>query len=348
MAPPVAANPLKVAPQAHPLKLHSGNNSGVIHASSASFLQLNKSTTTSNCPSSPNHGSGRSAALKVGTQAVGPLPPPATPQVQLREELHGELVADPYRWLELPFSQEQAVMPYQERQIEIWVSAQSDRFVQAIKQRPDLLNYVQSRFYDLSDRPRSRWPQEAPELGQVQWRRESAADPWRLHLLGKDQDPNQLDLFAEGDVLIDERVLGETLHLPKGAFVDDTAFSPDGRHVAISISEYNGDDRRKIAIMDVATRKFEDNLLVGVKSTSLFWLDNNRLLYGVVDMSAEDLRKNAPDVFHFNQVHELGKPQSEDFPLFKRRRSPGNVKTYGLRESIMRAVRTSSVRPATD
>ena len=266
-----------------------------------------------------------------------PAPIPNTPRVQIRERIHGRLVADPYRWLENPYAQEQRVLPTQEHTIKVWTDAQTARTQHYVNQRKDILTYLQNRYYELDDRPMARSPVPVPNLGTVQWRRENAADTWKLYVRNEKVDeqkktagniPGQRDLFPDfnpgpekiqGKVLVDELAMAAKLGLAPSSFVDDYSFSPDAKYLALAYGEYHGDDRRKIAIIDVSTGEpVEENVLTHVKWSGLTWLDEERLIYGKVQMTDDELAKNAPDEIHQQMLHTVGEPQSEDIGLFSK------------------------------
>ena len=114
-------------------------------------------------------------AQRMALDGIKPAPIPETPRVQIREKLHGHLVADPHRWLEHPFEQSQRVIPHQEHKIRSWIDAQNARTSQFIGQDKELQNYLQARYYEMQDRPMMRRPRSVANLGTIQWRRDSAA-----------------------------------------------------------------------------------------------------------------------------------------------------------------------------
>lgn len=271
--------------------------------------------------STANRSSGGLQQLQRWAGPAQPAPIPDTPKVHLVERKHGHLVADPYRWLELPATQSQAVLPHQAHKIQTWVDAQNARTEHFLGQHKALLKSLRDRYYELSARPSVGRPQRVNNLGTIQWRQEKGGEPRKLYLDRSDTKWSDGAKVA-GEILFDERALAAQLGLPPSSFVASTEVSPNGAYVAVSFGEYHGDDRRKIAIVDTTSKQPVGELLSGAKWGQLMWLDDTRLVYGKVHLSERELAMNAPDADHRQMVHEVGTRQSQDVELFAADREP--------------------------
>jgi prolyl oligopeptidase len=155
-------------------------------------------------------------------------PYPAARREDVSDDYHGTPVADPYRWLEEPASEE----------TQAWVAAQNARTRALIDARPDL--------GAISERLSAIW--NYPKLG-VPYRRGG-----RTFFSHNDGLRNQATLFvqdgpdAEPRVLLDPNTLSED----GTAALTSESVSRDGRLLAYGIS-HGGSDWQTLRVRDVAT-----------------------------------------------------------------------------------------------
>lgn len=88
------------------------------------------------------------------------------------------------------------------------------------------------------------------------------------------------------------------------------SFSEDGHTLAYSISE-GGSDWRKVIIMDVASKKITEDVLVDIKFSGISWYKNEGFYYSSYD-KPEGSELSAKTDQHKVYYHKLTTPQKED------------------------------------
>lgn len=115
------------------------------------------------------------------------------------------------------------------------------------------------------------------------------------------------------------------------ASLGELDFSKDGSILAYSISE-GGSDWRKVAIMNVQTKKIIEDTLVDVKFSGLSWRGNEGFYYSSYD-KPKGSQLSAKTDQHKLYFHKLGTAQKEDPVIFgadqKRRYVRGKVTEDG-------------------
>jgi prolyl oligopeptidase len=92
------------------------------------------------------------------------------------------------------------------------------------------------------------------------------------------------------------------------------SFSKDGKTAAYSISE-GGSDWRKIIVIDVATKKIQEDTLVDVKFSGVSWKGNEGFYYSSYD-KPKGSELSAKTDQHKLYYHKLGTSQKEDPVIF--------------------------------
>ncbi|MCU0621901.1 MAG: prolyl oligopeptidase family serine peptidase [Gemmatimonadales bacterium] len=192
------------------------------------------------------------AWLLVGLALVGPsaaaqqVEYPATAKVDQRDDYHGTLVADPYRWLEHDTSAAVAE----------WVRAQNAvtmRYLEAIPYRAAL----QRRLTELLDFPRWTVPQQRAKWLLV--RRNTGL---------QEQSALWLQRGNRGDarLLLDPNTLS-----PDGTTrIGSTSFSRDGRYLGYAVSKA-GSDWSELRVLETATGRTLPDRIEWVKFSSAAW-----------------------------------------------------------------------------
>ncbi len=228
-----------------------------------------------------------------------PSPPsPAARRADVVDRIHGTEVADPYRWLEDPDSDETRG----------WVTGQNARTTAWLDRVPTRAE-IRARLAELWDHPRHGPP----------WRRGGTWFQTRNDGL---QDQDVLwTMAAPGDrgrVLIDPNPLSEdgTVALTR------THVSDDGRYVAYGLSEA-GSDWVTWRVREVATGEDLDDVVRWSKFTSAAWLpDASGFLYGAYDPPDADEEHVSANRDMRLQLHRLGTDQDADEVVLARPDEP--------------------------
>ncbi|MFH1754223.1 MAG: hypothetical protein ABIA59_00840, partial [Candidatus Latescibacterota bacterium] len=215
---------------------------------------------------------------------------PSARKADVVEDYHGTQVADPYRWLEDPESEETVS----------WVTAQNEAFSNYVD-TPER-KMLEERLTKLWNYPKYSLPYKKGE---------------RYFFSKNDGLQNQsvfymqTTLDAQPAVVLDPNTLSEdgTVSLRSQALTED------GKIYAYGLSS-SGSDWEDIHIKEVDSGKSYDDLLKWTKFTSIAWKHDNSGFYYNRFPDPSTL----PDEDHtkYNQVywHKLGTPQSEDAHVY--------------------------------
>ncbi|SHH17266.1 prolyl oligopeptidase family serine peptidase [Ferrimonas marina] len=239
---------------------------------------------------------GAASIALIGCQSTSistPPPPPASKVVPLVEQIHGEAVSDPYRYLEqLDSSETQA-----------WVAAQQaygDNYLAQIPNR----EVVTERITEL-------------------WNYERVSAPFqrgdRTFYYANDGLQSQSVLYVEEEgqaarVLLDPNTLSEdgTVAL-SGAVV-----SPDGNWLAYGTSQ-SGSDWQQWQFLNVANGALLPERLEWVKFSRAEWAeDSSGVWYARYDEPTGENKMEAVNYYHKLYFHQLDTPQSKDTLVYER------------------------------
>lgn len=217
---------------------------------------------------------------------------PAARQDDLVEELHGEAVPDPYRWLEDPDSPDTAE----------WVAAENEL-------TQSYLATIPSRS-EIHDRLAALW--NFSRTG-VPWQR---GDQW--FVTRNDGLQNQPVLYVGDEPAAANRALLDPNALsPDGTLsLNGVSVSDDGTLLAYASSD-SGSDWQTWHVREVATGEDRPDELRWGKFTGAAWrADGTGFYYGAMRPPAAgaELREEsrAPEI----RFHQLGTPQGEDEVVF--------------------------------
>ena len=234
-----------------------------------------------------------------------PLNYPNTRKADQTDNYHGIEVADPYRWLEDPNSEETAA----------WVKAQNKVTFGYLNQLPgrDRLN---ARLTEL-------WNYERYGLPFKQGDRNSD-QPVRYFYSKNDGLQNQSVLYtlpsldAEPTVLLDPNTLSEDGTVA----LSGIAISENAQYLAYGLSTA-GSDWMEWKVRDIATGEDTDDHVQWVKFSGASWThDHKGFFYSRYDEPKPDTQLEDVNRYQKLYYHTLGTPQSEDELIYERPDQP--------------------------
>lgn len=223
-----------------------------------------------------------------------PLNYPKSPKADQVDDYHGTLVADPYRWLEDPDSEE----------TKAWVEAQN-----------------QVTFGYLSEIPtRETLKQRITKL----WNYEKYSTPFkkgdRYFYFKNDGLQNQSVLYtltsldAEPTLLLDPNTLSEDGTVA----LSGLAISKDGKLLAYGLSR-SGSDWQEWQVREVETGLDLSDQIKWVKFSGASWThDHQGFFYSRFDEPNEATKLEDLNYYQKLYYHKLGTPQSEDSLIYER------------------------------
>ncbi|NET85559.1 MAG: S9 family peptidase [Moorea sp. SIO1F2] len=223
-----------------------------------------------------------------------PLNYPKSRKSDQVDDYHGTLVADPYRWLEDPDSEE----------TKAWVEAQN-----------------QVTFGYLSEIPtRETLKQRITKL----WNYEKYSTPFkkgdRYFYFKNDGLQNQSVLYtltsldAEPTLLLDPNTLSEDGTVA----LSGLAISKDGKLLAYGLSR-SGSDWQEWQVREVETGLDLSDQIKWVKFSGASWThDNQGFFYSRFDEPNEATKLEDLNYYQKLYYHKLGTPQSEDILIYER------------------------------
>lgn len=223
-----------------------------------------------------------------------PFQYPQTRHCDQTDTYHGTSVADPYRWLEDPNSDE----------TKAWVEAQNEVTFGYLRQLP-AVEPLTKRLTEL-------------------WNYERYSVPFkrggRYFYYKNDGLQNQAVLYtqpsleAEPVVLLDPNTLSEDGTIALGSIT----VSEDGQYLAYSLSS-SGSDWLEWKVRDIATGEDTADYLKWSKFSGAAWShDNQGFFYSRYDEPSADSQFEEVNYFQKLFYHRLGTPQSEDTLIYER------------------------------
>lgn len=204
-----------------------------------------------------------------------------------RDTYHGTVVADPYRWLEDPDSEE----------TKHFVDAQNDLttpHLHGLAHRDGLL----ARMTELWDTPRTDPP--TVRQGVAIWtHNDGLADQPTFYISRDDGEP---EVLLDPNALSDDGAVAVVL----------SSLSPDGAHFAYALSEA-GSDRQRLYIRDTATGDDLADTLEHLRFTSVAWFRDG---FFYTRWPETEPGSTAPVTDPSVHYHRIGDPQSADPLIF--------------------------------
>ena len=223
-----------------------------------------------------------------------PLIYPTTQTVDQTDDYHGKTVADPYRWLEDPDSEE----------TKAWVEAQNQVTFGYLEEIP-ARETIKQRLTQLWDYEKFGIPFKEGD---------------RYFYFKNDGLQNQSVLYtltsldAEPRVLLDPNQLSEDGTIALGGL----AISENGKLMAYGLST-SGSDWQEWKIRDVETGEDLPDHLKWIKFSGASWShDHQGFFYSRYDEPNEATKLEDVNYFQKLFYHQVGKPQSEDVLIYHR------------------------------
>lgn len=236
----------------------------------------------------------------VVAAAIGQIRYPETTRVDQRDEIHGVVVADPYRWLEddVRVSEKTAA----------WVKSQNDVTFSWLSEIPER-EKITATLRRLYDYPRVSVPVSAGEL----------------------------KMFVKNDGLQNQSVLYAGKSYPDGAeiLIDPNTWSKDGT-IALSAQRISksgkwlvygvaeaGSDWQTYRVLDVDSKKPLADEVRWVKFSGIaFAPDESGFFYSRFDRPEEGSKFQGANLGHKVWFHRIGTSQDDDVLVFFRPENP--------------------------
>ncbi|WP_227500022.1 prolyl oligopeptidase family protein [Synechococcus sp. PCC 7335] len=230
---------------------------------------------------------------------------PTTRQVSQTDTYHGITVADPYRWLEDPNTEETAQ----------WIEAQN-------KVTFDYLNQLPGRDH-LGDRLTELWNYERYGIPFKKGNSDNA-NHLRYFYFKNNGLQNQSVLYtlptleAEPTILLDPNTLSEDGTVA----LSGISISENAQYIAYGLSTA-GSDWMEWHVRDIATGKDTEDLIKWVKFSGAAWThDHQGFFYSRYDEPKEETKLEDVNRFQKLYYHRLGSNQSEDTLVYERKDQP--------------------------
>lgn len=245
-------------------------------------------------------------ALGTGTAAAQQLRYPETRKVDVVDDYHGTLVADPYRWLEDTNAEETRA----------WIDAQN-RVTAAYLSEIPYRAAIRERLTRLWDYPKYGTPFK--EGGQYFFFKNDGLQNQSVLYV-------QPSLDAEPRILLDPNTFSED-----GTVALSTlAVSPDARYLGYGISS-GGSDWQEFRVRDIASGADLEDHIRWVKFSGLSWTKDGRgFFYSRYPEPTEGdalLAANRDQKLYY---HVVGTPQSTDVLVYERPDQP----EWGINASV--------------
>jgi prolyl oligopeptidase len=209
------------------------------------------------------------------------------------DDYHGTVVADPYRWLEDPDSEETAV----------FVAAQNaltDSYIGGLPGRAEL----RDRMTELWDNARTSAPTVRSGVA-VYAHNDGLQDQPIYYITRRGSEP---EVFLDPNTLAEDGAVAVIV----------TALSPDGRHLAYTVAEA-GSDRQKLSVRSTETGEDLSDQLHHLRFTTVAWWGDGFFYTRWPETDPGSTEPVRDPSVHY---HRLGDPQSADVLVFHNAQDP--------------------------
>ncbi len=227
------------------------------------------------------------------------MPYPETAKVDVTDNYHGTVVADPYRWLEDDNSAETAA----------WVAAENEVTFDYLSQIP----YRQA----VNDRLTALWNYEKigipSKVGDkyFYFRNDGLQNQSVLYVMDSIDDP-QPRVFLDPNTFSTDGTVA----------MDNISFSKDGKYMAYSTAE-SGSDWVVLHIIETETGRILDDEIHWLKFSGAQWAaDSQGFYYSRYDEPVKGSELSGQNQFQKVYYHKIGTAQSEDKLVYEDKESP--------------------------
>ncbi len=219
---------------------------------------------------------------------------PTTRKINQIDDYHGTLVADPYRWLENPDSEE----------TKAWVEAQN-KVTFSYLQQISVREKIKQRLTKLWDYEKYSIPFKEGD---------------RYFYFKNDGLQNQSVLYTLKTLEDKPKVLLDPNKLSEDGTValSGIAISEDGQFLAYGLS-FSGSDWQEWKVKNIETGKDLEDHLKWIKFSGAAWThDGKGFFYSRYDEPNQKTKLEEVNYYQKLFYHQLGKPQSEDVLIYAR------------------------------
>jgi len=220
---------------------------------------------------------------------------PETKKVDVTDDYHGTIIADPYRWLEDDKSEETAA----------WVEAQNKVTFEYLEQIP-FREDIKNRLTQIWDYPKY----------SVTFKKGD-----RYFYFKNDGMQNQSVLYVQESLEDTARVLLDPNLLSEDGTVALSGYdvSRDGKYLAYGISR-GGSDWNEIYILEIESGKNLDDHLMWIKFSGIAWHEDGFYYSRYDEPTGSEL--SGKNEYHKVFYHKTGTPQTEDILIYENKEFP--------------------------
>ncbi len=226
--------------------------------------------------------------LKLATIGAMAFTYPPVRRATDSDDYHGRLVADPYRWLEDPESDETRA----------FVAAQNAITEPYLEQLPGR-RALRDRMSELWDSERTDPP--SVRGGVAIWTHNDGLQDQSVYFIRR--PGGEPEVFLDPNTLADDGAVAIVL----------SSLSPDGRHLAYTISEA-GSDRQQLLIRSTETGEDLDDHLDHLRFTAVAWFGDG---FFYTRWPETDPASTAPVRDPSIHYHRIGDDQADDVLVFR-------------------------------
>lgn len=221
---------------------------------------------------------------------------PETRTEPVQDDYFGQLVADPYRWLEDDTAEE----------TEAWVNAQNKVTFDYLSKIP-YRDQIRERYEELFNYPKVSSPFRAGDY-YFFYKNDGLQNQSVIYI--------QKGLEGEPEVFMDPNALSEDGTVA----INLMGFSKDDQYVAYSRQDA-GSDWQEIRVMEVATKKELPDVLEWVKFSGASWYKDG-FFYSRYPAPEKGKEYSGDNRLHSVYYHQLGTDQSEDKLVYRDENNP--------------------------
>jgi ribosomal protein S12 methylthiotransferase len=220
---------------------------------------------------------------------------PETKKVDVKDDYHGTIIEDPYRWLEDDKSEETAK----------WVEEQNKVTFGYLEQIP-FREKIKNRLTELWDYPKYSVTFKKGDR-YFYFKNEGMQNQSVLYV--------QESLDAEPRLLLDPNTLSEDGTVA----LSNYSVSKDGKYLAYGISR-GGSDWNEIFVMEIESEKKLDDHLKWIKFSGISWKGDGFYYSRYDEPTGSEL--SSKNEFHKVFYHEINTPQDQDILVFENKDFP--------------------------